>query len=373
MNDVAVIGGGIAGAVAALRLAQRGAAPLWITPPTLRGFKPGEHLGAAAIPMLRDLGSDALLRAEVHRHAHGTYSAWGSDLLSERNSIVQLEGAPIVLDRAAFEAALTQQAVAAGAHQTEGVVRNITIRDKIWDLNLGNDTLRAPFVIDATGRKAVIAARFTTRFQADRLMCQYAIYDCPKGTQPRPVTLIEAARNGWWYLSVLADNRAVVNFYTDADAPGIDTASLDQIVQSTGAISAFLSDHGYAIASQPKRIATNSTWLAPAIGPGWVAIGDAAAAFDPLSSHGMTTAIWTAIQAADAFVARDRDAMQTYAQAVANGVQDYLAARTRVYTQEQRWPDAPFWKKRTKPIPVFSTDVPNTPEFVQNTFARSAP
>ncbi|WP_417210068.1 glycine oxidase maturase GoxB [Antarctobacter sp.] len=346
IHRVAVLGGGIAGASAALRLAQGGASPLWITGTPYTGFKPGEHLSAAALPLLKELASDALLRAEVHRHAHGTYSAWGSDLLVERNAIVQLEGPPTVLDRTAFEGALATQAVTAGAERVDGAVVDVRISGDAWDLILGDRTVTAQFVFDATGRKAVVASKFAPRFQADRLTCQYALFTCPAQSTPRPVTLIEAEARGWWYLSVLADRRAVVNFYSDADLPGFATSDLSRYARQTQAISAFLSDYGYRISGAARRIACNSTWLAPAIGPGWVAIGDASAAFDPLSSHGMTTALWSAIQAADAYIAQDRTKMQAYADSVARGVQDYLQARTRIYAQEQRWSDSPFWARR---------------------------
>lgn len=345
-RPVAVLGGGIAGAAAALRLAQGGSPPVWISGAPRLGFKPGEHLSAAALPLLKTLGSDALLRAEIHRNAHGTYSAWGSALLAERNAIVQLEGPPIVLDRSAFEIALTAQAIAAGAQRIDRDVVDLRITDQAWSLNLGDRTVTASFIFDATGRKALVASKFSPRFQADRLTCQYAIFDAPRGIIPRPVTLIEAEERGWWYLSVLADRRAVVNFYTDADLPEFENSALAQEARQTKAVSAFLSDYGYEPCGPTRRIATNSTWIAPAIGPGWAAVGDAAAAFDPLSSHGMTTALWTAIQGADAFLDRDRTQMQIYAESVAKGVQDYLIARQRVYAREQRWPDRPFWMRR---------------------------
>ncbi len=345
-HDVAVLGGGIAGATAALRLAQAGASPLWISRNPRTGFKPGEHLSAAALPLLKVLWSDALLRAEVHRHAHSTYSAWGSALLTERNAIVQLEGPPTVLDRISFEKALSTQAIAAGAERIERDVVDVRITGQTWELKLEDTIQKARFLFDATGRKAIVASKFAPRFQADRLTCQYAIFKCPEKSTPRPVTLIEAEERGWWYLSVLANRRVVVNFYTDADLHGFANPKLDRNARQSKTISAFLSDYGCEICSEVKRIACNSTWLAPAIGPGWVAIGDASAAFDPLSSHGITTALWSAIQASDAFLAQDRQKMQAYADGVAQGVQTYLDARSRIYGQEQRWKNSPFWARR---------------------------
>ena len=344
IHPVAVLGGGIAGAAAALRLAQGGQRPLWIAAERREAFKPGEHLSAAALPLLKTLGSDAMLRAEVHRHAHSTYSAWGNDLLVERNAIVQLEGPPTVLNRAAFEDTLAAPAVAAGAIRIACDVDDVQVVDGSWRLSSAAGDFKTAFVFDATGRKAIIASRFGTRFQADKLCCQYALLTGAK--DPRPVTLIEAVEHGWWYLSVLADGRVVLNYYTDPDVPGLDPQGFEARARATQAIGAYISDHGYDTCDTPRRITTNSTWIAPAIGAGWVAIGDAAAAFDPLSSHGMTTALWSAIEAADAYLAQDRARMHAYADSVAKGVQDYLNAKTAVYQREMRWPESPFWSRR---------------------------
>lgn len=356
-HQVAVVGGGIAGATAALRLAQGGLCPLWIAQKRQDIFKPGEHLSASAIPLLKELGSDAILRSQVHRHAHSTYSAWGSDLLVERNAIVQLEGPPTVLDRGAFEDTLTAQAIAAGAQRIEQDIVDVRPKNGYFQLDTGAASIDAAFVFDATGRKAIIASKFAPRFQADKLSCQYALFTSTSEVEPRPVTLIEAEENGWWYMSVLADRRVILNFHSDADLPGFDNAQMEEYALRTKAISAYLSDYGYRINSRPKRITANSSWIAPAIGAGWVAIGDASAAFDPLSSHGMTTALWSAIYAADAFIAQDRNKMHSYAESVAKGVQEYLHARQRVYSSETRWSDRPFWARRMQA----KVDVTNTP------------
>lgn len=346
IHSVAVLGGGIAGAASALRLAQAGLRPVWIAAEPRQRFKPGEHLSAAALPLLERLGIGALVHEPAHRQAHGTYSAWGSDRLVERNAIVQLEGPPLVLDRSAFEAALSAQAQAAGAERIADDVADIAIADGHWKLTTGTKTIEAGFVFDATGRKALIASRFASRFQADKLSCIYALYSPIETSTPRPVTLIEAAEQGWWYLSVLADQRLVLNHFTDADLPGPDYANFDAKARSTGAIAAYLADYGYGIDTPPKRLTTNSSWITPCIGPGWAAVGDASAAFDPLSSHGMTTALWSAIEASEAFIAQDRQRMQAYAEAVAKGVQDYLTTRQEVYRRETRWPQSQFWARR---------------------------
>ena len=351
LNSVAVIGGGIAGAAACIRLAQSGVAPIWISPEQELDFKPGEHLSAAAIPLLKEIGSDALLRSSKHRQAHSIYSAWGSEILTERNSIVQLEGAPTVLDRIVFEQSLTQQAVAAGTTRMFGSVGDLAIQDGSWHLEVDGESVHAEFIIDATGRKSLVGSRLSTRFQADQLSCIFGIsVQDDDGVIPRPVTLIEAAEHGWWYMSVLSDGRAVVNYFTDPDLiqRTMDRSKTEYMQSATKlpAIGGYMEEFGYSTINDIKLVTTNTTWLAPVIGPGWVAIGDAAAAFDPLSSHGMTTALWTAITASDAYLSKDISKMHSYSKEVASGVDNFLTSRQQMYALEGRFRRNEFWRRR---------------------------
>ncbi len=161
-------------------------------------------------------------------------------MLLERNAIVQLEGPPTVLDRGAFEEALAAQAIAAGAKRIARDLRDFSIEDGHWNLKTGEGRIKAGFVFDATGRKALVASRFSTRFQADKLCCQYGLFICSYGQTPRPVTLIEAEANGWWYLSLLDDRRVILNFYSDPDLHTFDAVEFEPRARGTKAISAYL-------------------------------------------------------------------------------------------------------------------------------------
>jgi hypothetical protein len=89
--------------------------------------------------------------------------------------------------------------------------------------------------------------------------------------------------------------------------------------------------------------------LQPASGSGWVAAGDAAAAFDPLSSMGIGHAVTSGIHAAR--VAHDQLTLKgrltsEYTINVAHNFQKYLELRRDYYQIERRWPDRPFWARR---------------------------
>ena len=79
-------------------------------------------------------------------------------------------------------------------------------------------------------------------------------------------------------------------------------------------------------------------------GDGWIAAGDAAASFDPLSSQGIMSAMQAGQRAADAVLGRE--SFSGYTAMIEASVQRYLVQRAAVYAQERRWADAPFWRRR---------------------------
>ena len=114
-------------------------------------------------------------------------------------------------------------------------------------------------------------------------------------------TLIEATANGWWYSSQLSDHKRVVVFHTDDQDPSSKRARkqegfLDMLLQETVYISHIIENIDYRVisgAGYPRCTAAGSSYLDP-FGDEverWCAIGDAAIAFDPLSSQGMITAL----------------------------------------------------------------------------------
>jgi 2-polyprenyl-6-methoxyphenol hydroxylase-like FAD-dependent oxidoreductase len=84
-------------------------------------------------------------------------------------------------------------------------------------------------------------------------------------------------------------------------------------------------------------------------GDGWVAAGEAAAAYDPLSSHGIGSALAGGRQAAAALAAAlegDSGALTAYAERLRAGYARYLWLRHAFHADERRWPAAPFWARR---------------------------
>jgi len=84
-----------------------------------------------------------------------------------------------------------------------------------------------------------------------------------------------------------------------------------------------------------------------------LAYDGAAIAFDPLSSHGMGSAMSTGYYGTCAVAEHlrgDRErALPTYEALVAGMFDDYLERLHAHYQLEQRWPREPFWSRRHRP------------------------
>jgi flavin-dependent dehydrogenase len=84
-------------------------------------------------------------------------------------------------------------------------------------------------------------------------------------------------------------------------------------------------------------------------GDAWLAVGDAACAYDPLSGHGILRALRSGILASyaigDYFAGRQQGLLR-YGQFVRHGFSGYLSAYKRVYEMERRWETNAFWKRR---------------------------
>ena len=178
---------------------------------------------------------------------------------------------------------------------------------------------------------------------------------------PQPIALttrIEAVAKGWWYAAPLAGRRLMTLFMTDADLPDKTLRSASgywQALQQTHLIRTLLPATASALASAPVTRLAGSAWLNEVAGENWLAVGDAAYAYDPISSYGITSAIGGGFYAgnavADCLLGR-ADALPAYRQVLAQAYAQYWPLLQHQYALEQRWPDAPFWQRRQMAAPV---------------------
>lgn len=350
--DAIVVGGGPAGAVAAMRLARmRRVLILERTPETRSRI--GESLPPACRPLLRDLG--LLERMEGHRPYLGNRALWGGSLATH-DFLRDPQGAGWHLDRATFDTMLLAAALDAGATLRRGVtLRTLTRKADEWGVvtNLGQ-RLRTRLLVDASGRAAGLCRRLgARRRRLDRLTAIYAVLRSDPGLPVDTFSRIEAAADGWWYTAPLPAGGRVVGYHSDSDRPILrPLATADGFLAAlsrTRMIAAEVSLDGATVAEGPHVVPAHSAVTDPPGSDGWLAVGDAALALDPLSSQGLMNALFTGMaggDAATALLAGDGTAGHAYAARIAEIRAAYTANLALFYEAEAGRHGGAFWTRR---------------------------
>jgi flavin-dependent dehydrogenase len=356
--DTVVVGGGPAGAVTALRLAEAGQAVALLAKSFGGTPRIGESLPPAVRPVLAELGLWDRFLADGHVASPGIVAVWGRPDPFTTDFVFDPWGAGWHVDRGRFDAMLVSAAKRAGVRLRAGAVATGCTRrpDGSWELEAssGGRTfhVRAQFLVDATGRSPWLMRRVgSTRTGGHRLVgVVRVVTTVPR--QPDQRMLVEAVEHGWWYSAPLPGGHTVATFMTDPDVAARGRCGFASLwrahlrgAPNTAARLRAAAEAG-ADPGDVRLVAAGSSCRRPPCGRGWLAVGDAAAAYDPLSGHGVHRALVTAMAAADAIVDGSDDVLAAYADEIGRDFDDHVRVQAHHYAQERRWPQARFWQRR---------------------------
>ncbi len=360
--EVAIVGGGPAGLAAGLKLAAHGLDVAIINRPAASAEptpqKVGECLAPSCRPILERLGIADLVTAERHLPSPGNQSSWGHPALASLDFLFHPYGTGWHLDRASFESDLAHRAEAAGCRFVSANVRKVHQTQApgwIFELDLAPGALESRFAIDASGRPSSLAhAAGAKKVRHDALIAVYAFLEPASAPIADATALIEARPDGWWYSAVVPGGRLSVAYLTDPDllqaSGGSSRAAWDERLRATVHTRQRLSRGIYRLIDDPRVAPAGSAILDRISGAGWIACGDAAASYDPLSSHGIATALASGCDTADALLeVRNGNPvpLAQYEQRIRRSFDYYLRMKRDYYAQEKRWSERPFWQRRT--------------------------
>lgn len=370
--DVAIVGAGPAGCSAAIALARGGLRVVLLEARATRGLRIGETLPPSASVALKELDLWDRFTRGGHLPSVANQSVWGLPEVQSMDFVFSPFGNGWHVDRARFDrmlqdaatdagATLLRRTRAVGAEEVGGRCWRITrevgksgiheVRNSGFETGKGEAALNARFLIDASGRLGWLAARIgVTRHQTDRLLASAAVFRLGAGDEldSDATTLIEAAPYGWWYTAPLPRRRRVAVCFTSPPVCLRDPDSFLKLAATTQHVAARLAK--WRLAAGPFVSTANSSHLARAAGSAWLAVGDAAAAHDPISSYGILWALRSGMLAAAAvpsYLGGDATALERYDAAVAESVSVYGRGLAEVYASERRWPREAFWAART--------------------------
>src|SRR5215469_7222684 len=340
--DVAVMGAGPAGAVTALCLSRSGWRVALFERKCFHEVRPGETLPPEVNPILQSLGlwEEFLLQSPLE--SPGTISIWGNSTPTEVDFVGNPFGCGWHVDRRQFDAMLCGEAASAGTC----LFLNRSVRwireGGVWQA----DNMRSKILVDATGRDRLPLDDESNREREDLLLAiVLRIFNWRR--QPLDLrTCVESTSAGWWYSTLLPDGTGMAMFFTAPEICREVKTSVPELLRAAPMTSKRL-DGGrmkealivHAPSGRRKNVFETD----------WVAVGDSASSYDPLSGRGIVKALRHGRAAAQAIDARLRGIptrMDQYAAQVQREFEEYARQRRSYYWLEQRWMDQPFWQRR---------------------------
>lgn len=351
--DALVFGRGPAACTFAIGMVRAGKTVALVPPQDERKQKTwAETLAPRGEFLLVKLG----LADHVLANQHSTQtmlSCWRSSFPETMNFALDPHGRMWHVDRRAFDKALFTQAICSGIDildQESSRLSNIRRHAGQWEIRIASSgrerIMKVGHLVDATGKVSSLA-RFmgARRVLRDHLVAICCTYEQASGFAP---LLIEPIPEGWWYSLGLPQSRTHAGFVTDPKLVKLSSdvrrftwnAMLDHAPQTAKRLTSF----GGSLAV----VNAESACLDRMGGEGWLAIGDAAMSFDPLSSHGLCSAIEQAVDAAEILSDSEREsALSDFEMRRRHFFVKYKTQRIAFYQRVRRFSQDPFWQNRT--------------------------
>jgi flavin-dependent dehydrogenase len=348
MWDIAIFGAGPAGSVAAHVLRRAGRRVLLVDPLREQKIKIGEALPGAALRILRALRLPTPDQSGRHNPIGGTLSCWGSEELIATDFLHDPDGPGWRLDRLQFDISLREAALGVGTTFERTRLAHIQRNQSTWRITLGNGkAIEALWVIDATGRNASVARQLGGYCITDsRLTALYSV-GRPLENHTFNRTVTEAVPSGWWYGGILPSGAAILGFHflpkcKNDLRPGAELwrNSLSQTLY----IKALFPNMAFEL----QLIARDASagCLNSPTGDGWIACGDAAICFDPISGQGILSAIHGGMSAGMAVqeaLNGNASALGQYKVRLEAVQRTYRSRRQDAYASQYRWRNEEFW------------------------------
>lgn len=321
--DVAVIGGGPAGASTAIYLRQRGYDTVVLEKLRFPRFHIGESLLPANLELFDELG----IHEEVKTRGYPT--KFGAEFVSQcgdhvgkfhfRDALVSSGATAYQVLRSDFDHIVLSRARALGADvREEATVTNLETSDDGVEITVAPKagdaySLRASVVVDASGQDTFLSSRFETK-QLDQAHRRFAIFSHFEGVDRQPgedsgnIRLIPFGDGHWFWVIPLRNDvtsiGAVVTKEVLREHRDDVEAYFRAAIEATPALTRTMSS---AHQVEPVRaIADFSYESSQYAGDRYLIVGDAAAFVDPIFSAGVLIAMSSAKDAAKAIDAAFR-------------------------------------------------------------------
>lgn len=314
-HDVLVIGGGPAGSCAATHLRAQGLRVLVAEKSAFPRFCIGESLLPAGNRLLAGMGVLEKIAAAgfIPKYGAEFHRADGSEakkVVFREGLVPGLESA-FQVERARFDALLLDHARERGATvRMETAVRHLERDAAGWRATLagpaGEETIHAPWVIDATGRDPGLTSTQKRALDPPVLEKRIAIYSHLRGVARAPGPeggniLIVRLAGGWFWIIPIDAERTSVGLVTTVAAFRAARQGPEEFFRHTVAGSAKLRELlGPVTPATGFHVISDYSYFRRELADERLVLtGDAAGFLDPIFSSGVFMAMWSAQQAAE--------------------------------------------------------------------------
>ncbi|MFD9725794.1 NAD(P)/FAD-dependent oxidoreductase [Streptomyces sp. NPDC059072] len=317
--DVVVVGGGPAGSTAGGLLAKAGHRVLILERERFPRYHIGESLVTGMTPLMEELG----LVEELDRrfqHKSGISLKWGSDpqpWRSDFSSTGSIYSHAWHVTRSEFDQLMLDNARSMGAtvleeaHVTEVIGADTgTVTGLVYTHEGRQHRVTSRFVVDASGQARVVARKTTeTQWQEDlRNVAVWGYFDTYTPIENGDDILCEAIEGGGWMWGIpLGKDKLSMGYVLSAErmAKALREGLSQRELFLQGLAASNIAKTMVDPADTQAEMKTARDWshLSETFyGPGWVAVGDAAAFVDPLFSSGVwlgSSGAWLAARSLD--------------------------------------------------------------------------
>jgi flavin-dependent dehydrogenase len=355
--QVIIIGGGPSGIATSLILTSRGISNCVIEAEIEPTRKFGEAIPPNAKPLLKKMGILHLFDNPKHLVYYGNKSCWGSNELEQKEFLKEIYGNGYLLDRLYFEKQLRQYLKDKTSSLFEGFkLKKVQKTNSGIEASIENrnktSTLNAAYVVDATGRKASVCKQLG--IVKNNIDSQFSMsFKAHLHTPIEHQINVEATKNGWWYVAPQYNNELTIMFFTLFELlpeKKLAASFLKKEMETSLHISKLMQSTNLNFDSI-KIMPSGTSRLDIPYGDNWIAVGDAAFSYDPISSYGITSALASGFYAGHALASKlhnQEDAMATYRFIVEKAFQAYSEKLRNHYALENRWKKSIYWKNRFK-------------------------